>query len=49
MALSSTEKWVNGFVVDTSTGFLSLSMVTTGAKFDGGFLRDSDGRLVVTR
>lgn len=49
MALSATEKWVNGFVVDTSTGNMSVTATTSGASWSFGFLRDADGRLVVVK
>jgi hypothetical protein len=48
MALAGTESWVGGFVVVTATGQLSLTTSTSGAAWWGGFMRDPDGRLVVS-
>lgn len=50
MALASNETWRGGFVVDTSTDPPMLSVTTskTDATWQDGFLRDPDGRLVVT-
>lgn len=48
MALAATEKWIGGFVIDTRTGGVAVTMSRTGAAWWGGFLRDPDGRLVVT-
>lgn len=50
MALTSNEKWQGGFVVDTSVNPPTRVVTTslTGARWWGGFLRDPDGRLVVT-
>lgn len=52
MALKATERWVGGFVVDVSDPTQAKLAVTTGvagATWQGGFLRDPDGRLVVTQ
>lgn len=50
MALSGTEQRRGGFIVDTSTEppMLVVTTATSGAAWSGGFLRDPDGRLVVT-
>jgi hypothetical protein len=48
MALQSNEVWRRGFVVNVNTGGLCMSRITTGAVAWGGFLRDPDGRLVVS-
>lgn len=50
MALTSNEKWKGGVVVNTSTEPPMIVMVTStaGATWQGGFLRDPDGRLVVS-
>lgn len=50
MALTATEQWHGGFVVDTTTAPPMLATTTskTNARWWGGFLRDADGRLVVT-
>lgn len=47
MALLPTESVVNGFVVVTATGALSVTTDKTGAAWSGGFLKDPDGRIVV--
>lgn len=47
MALSSSEKWQGGFVVNVVTLHLAVTMQSAGAQWSGGFLRDPDGRLVV--
>jgi hypothetical protein len=48
MALLPTETWRGGFVVDTTTGKYAITTSLTNAVWWGGFLRDPDGRLVVT-
>lgn len=48
MALTGTEAWRGGFVVDTATNQIVTTINTVGAAYKGGFLRDPDGRLVVT-
>lgn len=49
MSLTATEKWIQGFIRDTTTDPPALVMTTTltGAKMQQGYLRDPDGRLVV--
>jgi hypothetical protein len=47
MALSGTEVWKGGFVVDSTSGALVVTTNATGAVWRGGYLRDPDGRLVV--
>jgi hypothetical protein len=47
VALSGSEVWRSGFVVDATTGAWVVTYSTTGAAYWGGFLRDPDGRLVV--
>jgi len=47
MALGSGEVWRGGFVVNAETGSRVLTTSKTGATWQGGFLRDPDGRLVV--
>lgn len=50
MALTGDEHWSNGFVVIGNEGEEMLAVTTSkvGARWWGGFLRDADGRLVVT-
>jgi hypothetical protein len=48
VALGENEVWRGGFVVDAATGAWVTTTSTTDARWWGGFLRDSDGRLVVT-
>jgi hypothetical protein len=49
MALASNEKWIGGFIRDTSnSNALVVTTDTTGAADRGGFFRDPDGRLVIT-
>jgi hypothetical protein len=48
MALAATEVWRGGFVIDTTTGQVATTTSKAGATWQGGFLRDPDGRLVVT-
>jgi hypothetical protein len=48
VALGPSEAWVGGFVVDTTTGLIATTTSKTGATWQAGFLRDPDGRLVVT-
>lgn len=49
MALADDEHWSNGFVVKGDEGdeLLILTTSSVGASWQGGFLRDPDGRLVV--
>jgi hypothetical protein len=47
VALLAAEKWICGFVVNSS-GAVVTTTSTVGATFSEGFLRDPDGRLVVT-
>jgi hypothetical protein len=47
MALSASEEWRAGFVVDVATGAWMVTTDKTGASWQEGFLRDPDGRLVV--
>jgi hypothetical protein len=50
VALTASEVWRGGFVVDATTGATGGWVVTyslIGAAYWGGFLRDADGRLVV--
>jgi hypothetical protein len=50
--LRPTERWAGGFVVDFSDPTklqLAVTTTTAGATWQGGFLRDPDGRLVVTQ
>lgn len=52
MALASNEAWRSGFVVVLDGSGNPIQYATTydktGAHWQGGFLRDPDGRLVVT-
>jgi hypothetical protein len=48
MALSGSEVWRRGFVVDATTDALVTTTSTVGAFWWSGFLRDPDGRLVTT-
>jgi hypothetical protein len=45
MALTGSERWASGFVVDNDG--LVVTTDTTGARWWSGFLRDPDGRLVI--
>lgn len=47
MPLNPNERWVEGFVVNTTTGALVTTSSLAGAAWWGGFLRDPDGRLVI--
>lgn len=48
MALAGTEEWRGGFVVDKTTGYWRTITDPTGTSWQGGFTRDSDGRILVT-
>lgn len=48
MALQTYELWRRGFVCHATTGALILTRLSAGAVTSGGFLRDADGRLVVS-
>lgn len=47
MALALNESFERGYVVCTD-GSLAVTYVATGAAVRNGYLRDADGRLVVT-
>lgn len=47
MALTADEIWTAGFVRDATTKALIVTTDDTGARMQGGHLRDPDGRLVV--
>lgn len=47
MALLASEAMRGGYVVNTTTGYPSMTTDATGATIQGGLLRDPDGRLVV--
>lgn len=49
VALASNEIIEQGFVLDRDTRKLAVTLSKTGAKYERGFLRDLDGRLVVVR
>jgi hypothetical protein len=48
MALSGTEEWRSGFVVDKTTKAWVTTSSTVGATVRNGFLRDPDGRIVIS-
>jgi hypothetical protein len=48
VALSGDEVWRGGFVVNATTGAWVVTTSTAGAQWWSGFVRDPDGRLVVT-
>lgn len=48
MALAANETWRGGFVVNTLTGVPSFTYQSAGATAQGGFMRDPDGRLVIS-
>jgi hypothetical protein len=48
VALAASEAWVGGFVVNTTTHLIQTTTSTAGSAWWGGFMRDADGRLVVT-
>jgi hypothetical protein len=48
MALSGSEVWRRGFVVDAATDTIVTVTDPTGTFWWGGFVRDPDGRLLVT-
>ena len=48
VALAADEQYDNGFVINTTTRALVTTTTTAAATWQGGFLRDPDGRLVVT-
>lgn len=47
MALNANEVWYDGFICDINTDSIVVTTNTVGAKWEAGFLRDPDGRLVV--
>jgi hypothetical protein len=47
MALADNEQWKGGFVVNIDTGQIAVTTSTAGSAWQGGFVRDPDGRLVV--
>lgn len=47
MALAANEKWEVGFVVDRTTLRPVVTFNKQNARWETGYLRDPDGRLVV--